>query len=292
MVRETDCDVLIIGAGHNGLTSAGYLARAGLLSPDVVRDLELPAFGLEIIDRPSGSFVALPDSQHLWMSRDGAVAKREVAKYSLKDAENLDAFDAELARAAELLRDLVQEPTPNLGGLSDLWQALKLGKRLHGLSVEGQETLAELMTMSVGDYLDRWFESDPVKGVYGFEGVIGNMVSPYHPGTAFVLMYHAFGEINGRTGAWGHAKGGMGSITQAMAKSAAHFGTEIEVSAPVKEVIMEGAAGQARAHGVVLEDGRTITAKAVMSNTNPKLLFERLMDPDVLPDRFRRRMSG
>ncbi len=328
MVRETDYDVLIIGAGHNGLTSAGYLARAGLrvkvverrgivggaavteefhpgfrnsvcsyvvslLSPDVIRDLELAQFGLEIIDRPSGSFVALPDSQHLWMSRDGAIAKREVAKYSVKDAENLDAFDAELTRAAEVLRDLVREPTPNLGGgLSDLWQALKLGKRLHGLSVEDQESLAELMTMSVGDYLDRWFESDPIKGVYGFEGVIGNMVSPYHPGTAFVLMYHAFGEINGRTGAWGHAKGGMGSITQAMAKSAEHYGAKIEVSAPVKEVIMEGAAGDARARGVVLEDGRTITAKAVMSNTNPKLLFERLMDPSVLPDRFRRRMSG
>jgi phytoene dehydrogenase-like protein len=144
------------------------------------------------------------------------------------------------------------------------------------------------MTMSVGDYLDRWFESDPLKGVFAFEGIVGHMVSPYQAGTAYVLLHHAFGEVNGRTSAWGHAKGGMGAITQAMARSAEAHGAEIEVSAPVKEVIVE----QGVARGVQLEDGRAIRARVVSANTNPKLLFLGLMDPGLLPADFRRRMEG
>jgi phytoene dehydrogenase-like protein len=216
------------------------------------------------------------------------VARAQIAGFSPNDAAAYDAFDREITEMAEVLREVVHQPAPNLGGgVRDLWSALKLGNRLRKLSRRQQTTLAELMTMSVGDYLDRWFESDPIKGDFGYEGIVGNMVSPYHPGTAYVLLHHAFGEINGRTAAWGHARGGMGAITQAMARSAQAHGADIEVSAPVREVIVEG--GQAR--GVVLQDGRSLRAAVVSANTNPKLLFLELMDANLLPEDFRRRMT-
>jgi phytoene dehydrogenase-like protein len=319
-----DYDVIVVGAGHNGLTCAGYLARAGykvkvverrhvvggaavteefhpgfrnsvcsyvvsLLDPKIIHDLELERFGLTLMDRPAGSLSLLPDDQHLHVSRDLAVARSEIAKFSTKDAEKYEAFDEELTNTAEVLRAVVQQAPPNLGGgLRDVWTALSLGNRLRKLSRRQQANLADLMTMSVGDYLDRWFESDPLKGDFGFEGIVGNMVSPYHAGTAYVLLHHAFGQINGRTAAWGHAKGGMGAITQAMARSAETQGADIEVSAPVREVIVEG--GKAR--GVVLEDGRSLRASVVSANTNPKLLFLNLMDPNLLPEDFRRRMTS
>ncbi len=321
---QSEYDVVIIGAGHNGLTCAGYLARAGLsvkvverrgvvggaavteefhpgfrnsvcsyvvslLSPQVIRELELEAHGLTILDRPAGSFCPQPGGGYLLVSRDQAMARREIAKFSPRDAEAYEAFDEEITALAEALRDIVREPAPNLGGgLADLWTALKTANRLRRLSARQQGALAELMTMSVGDYLDRWFESDPVKGVFGFEGVIGNMVSPYHPGSAYVLLHHAFGEVNGRTAAWGHAKGGMGAITQAMAASARAAGAEIEVGAPVAEVLVESG----RAVGVALEDGRLLRARQVVANVNPKLLFLRLLNPGLLPADFRRRMEG
>ena len=317
-------DVIVIGAGHNGLTCAGYLSRAGykvkvverrhvvggaavteefhpgfrnsvcsyvvsLLDPIIMRDLQLERYGLTIVDRPAGSLSVLPDGQYLQVSRDVAVARSEIAKFSDKDADAYNAFDREITGMAEVLREVMREAPPNMGGgLRDLWTALKLGNRLRKLSRQQQATFAELMTMSIGDYLDRWFESDPIKGEFGFEGIVGNMVSPYQAGTAYVLLHHAFGEMNGRTGAWGHARGGMGAITQAMARSAEAHGADIEVSAPVREVIVRG--GQAR--GVVLEDGRSLQATVVSGNVNPKLLFLKLMDPSLLPEDFRKRMTG
>jgi len=321
--RQDPFDVIVIGAGHNGLTCAGYLARAGyrvkvverrhvvggaavteefhpgfrnsvcsyvvsLLNPAIIRDLELGRFGLTIMDRPAGSFCLLPDGRHLHLSRDASVAREQIAGFSRDDAQAYDAFDREITGMAEVLREVVQQPAPNLGGgARDLWSALKLGNRLRKLTRRQQTTLIELMTMSVGDYLDRWFESDPIKGDFGYEGIVGNMVSPYHPGTAYVLLHHAFGEVNGRTAAWGHAKGGMGAITQAMAHSAQAHGADIEVSAPVRELLIE----EGRARGVVLEDGRSVRASVVSANTNPKLLFLELMDANLLPDDFRRRMT-
>ena len=317
-------DVIVIGAGHNGLTCAGYLSRAGykvkvverrhvvggaavteefhpgfrnsvcsyvvsLLDPMIIRDLQLQRHGLTILERPAGSLSVLPDGQYLQVSRDAAVARLEIAKFSGKDADAYAAFDREITGMAEVLREVMREAPPNMGGgLRDVWTALKLGNRLRKLSRQQQATFAELMTMSIGDYLDRWFESDPIKGDFGFEGIVGNMVSPYQAGTAYVLLHHAFGEINGRTGVWGHARGGMGAITQAMARSAEAHGADIEVSAPVRELIVRG--GQAR--GVVLEDGRSLEATVVSGNVNPKLLFLKMMDPNLLPEDFRRRMTG
>ncbi|NBB84110.1 MAG: FAD-dependent oxidoreductase, partial [Alphaproteobacteria bacterium] len=320
----TETDVVVIGAGHNGLTTAGYLARRGLsvtvveardvvggaalteefhpgfrnsvysyvvslLHPSVIAELDLARHGLEILDRPSGSFCPQPDGRYLLVSRDSALAKREIAKFSTADADRFDAFEAEVESVAPLVRKLAARPAPNLGGgLGDLWAAAGTANDLRRLGAAGQATLWRLMTSSIGDYLDGWFESDALKGNFGYEGIIGNMVSPYAQGSAYVLLHHVFGENAGKTGAWGHARGGMGAITQAMARSAAAAGARIETGAPVAEVETR----DGHASGVVLGDGRRIAARAVASSVNPKLLFGRLVDPALLPDDFRRRMAA
>lgn len=323
MGNREDYDVVIIGAGHNGLTCAGYLARGGLkvkvverrdvvggaaltqefhpgfrnsvfsylvslLSPKVIADLELPRFGLEIMDRTSGSFSVL-QGDHLWLPRDGAVARREIARFSKLDAAAFTEFEDRIATVAEALRAVAEDAPPDFGGgWPDLLRLLSLGNRVRKLSPQAQADLADLMTMSVGHYLERWFESDPIKGIFGFEGVIGNFAGPYQAGSAYVLLHHAFGEVNGRTGACGHAKGGMGAITQALAKSAAASGAEIVTEAPVREVIVE----KGRAVGVVLEDGRAVRARGVAANVNPALLFGQMVDAAVVPKEFKRRMDG
>ena len=171
-----------------------------------------------------------------------------------------------------------------------LREALRLafvGKRLRKLDIERQRALLDLFAKSAADYLDGWFESDPLKAVLGFDAVVGNYASPYTPGSAYVLLHHCFGEVNGKKGVWGHAIGGMGAITQAMAKAARAHGADIETKAGVREVIVE----KGRAAGVVLEDGRTIRARAVVSNVNPKLLYERLIPDTALPPKFLSRMK-
>ena len=321
---RSDVDVVIIGAGHNGLTCAGYLARAGLsvrvverrsvvggaavteefhpgfrnsvysyvvslLDPDVIADLELARHGLEVIDRPAGSFAPQPDGRHLLVSRDRATAQREIAKFSARDAERYAAFDDLVAEVAEVFRVLAREAPPNLGGgFFDLLTALKSANRVRKLPASRQKALAKLMTMSIGDYLDQWFESDALKGVFGFEGIIGNMVSPYHAGSAYVLVHHAFGQIEGRTAAWGHARGGMGAITQAMARSAASRGVTIDLDAPVARVIVE----DGRAGGVELADGTMIGARAIASNVNPRLLFLEMVERGALEPEFVRDMES
>ena len=319
-------DVLIVGGGHNGLVCASYLAAAGLkvtilerrhviggaavteefhpgfrnsvasytvslLNPKVIRDLDLHAHGLKIVERELSNFLPTDDGRYL--ATGGGRTKEEVAKFSRKDAEQLDAYGEHLDVIADLLRDLVLETPPNAveGGwraaLPELMHAASLGKRLTKLDMAMRRELLTLFVSSAGDYLDGWFESAPIKAVYGFDGIVGNFASPYAPGSAYVLLHHVFGEVNGKKGAWGHAIGGMGAITQAMAKCAASRGVDISINAGVRELIVENG----RTVGAVTESGETFRAAAVASNLNPKLLYSQLIDASYLPASFRERMS-
>lgn len=320
-------DAVIVGGGHNGLVCAAYLAKAGLrvvvlerrgvaggaavteefhpgfrnsvaaytvslLNPKVIRDLDLAAHGLKVVERKVSNFLPLPDGRYL--KTGTGRTKEEVAKFSAKDAARLDAYSAQLDLVADVLRELVLQTPPNLvegsplAAISELIRAGTLANRLRKLGLSGQRALLDLFTNSAGDYLDGWFESDPIKAVYGFDGIVGNYASPYTPGSAYVLLHHCFGEVNGRKGVWGHAIGGMGAITQAMAKSAAASGAEVLLYSPVSEILIENG----RAVGAVTEDGKAFRGRTVVSNLNPKLLYLKLMDPSVLPGDFLSHMKN
>src|SRR5271154_3867076 len=322
----TETDVLIIGAGHNGLTCAAYLAMAGLrvkvvdrrkvvggaavteefhpgfrnsvaaytvslLNPKVIRDLELPRHGLRVVERKLANFLPLDATNYLKVG--AGQTEREVAKFSQRDAARLGAYGARLDVIADVLRDLVLETPPNVtaGGwleaLPQLLRSARLGKRISGLDMPMRRELLSLFVQSAGDYLDSWFESAPIKAAYGFDGIVGNYASPYSAGSAYVLLHHVFGEVNGKKGAWGHAIGGMGAITQSMAKAAAERGVDIRTASPVREVLVEAG----RAVGVVTEKGEAIRARSVVSNLNPKLLYGSLIDAAVLPRDFRERIG-
>ena len=319
-------DAIIIGGGHNGLVCAFYLARAGLkvtllerravvggaavteefhpgfrnsvaaytvslLNPAIIHDMALGRHGLRIVERPLSNFLPLDDGRYLKVGAGNTAA--EVARFSRRDADRLAAYQRELEGAADLLRGLVLQTPPNrvtggwLAALPELFKAGKLGNQVRKLSVPAQRALLDLFTKSAGDILDGWFESDPIKAAYGFDSVVGNYASPYAPGSAYVLLHHVFGEVNGVRGAWGHAIGGMGAITQAMAKAAQALGVEIRTACPVAEVLLE----RGRACGVVTGAGERIAARVVVSNLNPRLLYTTLVDPAALPADFLRRMQ-
>ena len=319
-------DAVIIGGGHNGLVCAFYLARAGLkvtllerravvggaavteefhpgfrnsvaayavslLNPAIIHDMALGRHGLRIVERPLSNFLPLDDGRYLKVGAWNTAA--EVARFSRRDADRLAAYQRELEGAADLLRGLVLQTPPNrvtggwLAALPELLKAGKLGNQVRKLSVPAQRALLDLFTKSAGDILDGWFESDPIKAAYGFDSVVGNYASPYTPGSAYVLLHHVFGEVNGVRGAWGHAIGGMGAITQAMAKAAHALGVEIRTACPVAEVVLE----RGRACGVVTGAGERIAARVVVSNLNPRLLYTTLVDPSALPADFLRRMQ-
>jgi phytoene dehydrogenase-like protein len=206
--------------------------------------------------------------------------------------ERYAAFNAEIDAAADVLRGLVLRAPPNLvSGVSlrSLGELLKLGglaRSVRGLPDERLRSLFDLFTKSAGDYLDRWFDGDLLRALFGFDAVVGNLASPYTPGTAYVLLHHAFGEVNGKQRTWGHAIGGMGAITQAMAKAAVAHGADIQTGAAVREVIVEGG----RACGVVLSDGTVVRGRAVAANVNPKLLYMSMVPADALDASFLDRM--
>ncbi|MEO0436684.1 MAG: NAD(P)/FAD-dependent oxidoreductase [Pseudomonadota bacterium] len=316
-------DVIVIGAGHNGLVCAAYLAAAGrsvrvleardviggaalseefhpgfrnsvysysvsLLHPKVIEDLALESHGLEIMERPAGT-LSLLDGDHLRLTRDGAQARAEIARFSSKDAERIDAFEDEISAVAIALRGLALQAPPNFGGgWSDAVGLLKAGNQLRKLSSEHQIILGELMTRSLGDHLDSWFEGDALKGVLGLEGVIGNYADPYNPGTAYVLLHHAFGEVKGRAGAWGIARGGMGAISDSIANSARARGVEIVTESQVAQITEENG----KASGVLTEDGREFHATTIAANVHPQILLRKLLDTKHLDERDQRRIDN
>ncbi|MFZ9527984.1 MAG: phytoene desaturase family protein [Burkholderiales bacterium] len=318
------CDVLIVGGGHNGLTCACYLAAAGLkvrvierrpvvggaavteefhpgfrnstasytvslLNPQVIRDLRLAEHGLRILERPISNFLPLSDTDYLKVGGSLAATQAEVARFSPADAARLPAYYAMLERVAGVLRELSLETPPNVGGgIGDFLSAIRTARRFKKLDMAARRDVLDLFTKSAGDLLDFWFESAPIKAALGFDAIVGNFASPYAPGTAYVLLHHVFGEVNGKRGVWGHAVGGMGAITQAMAAEARARGVHIDTGAEVVNVCVDSRGAQ----GVQLKDGRVIEARCVAANVNPKLLYLQLIDAPALDADFRRRIQA
>jgi phytoene dehydrogenase-like protein len=317
-------DVAVIGAGHNGLTTAAYLARkglsvalfeaksvwggaaitqefhpgfrnsvcsylSGLLSPQVVSELGLEAAGLRIVQRPANDFLPLPDGRHLINTGDTEAYLRQVESLHPGDAKGWLAFEHDLGEVVGAVRALMDRTPPNLGGgMHSLVSAAGAALQARHLSVHGKTVLARLLTMSAADFLGHYFRGDAVKGAYGWLAAVGNFQSVYAPGSAYVLLHHSFGESNSQQGTWGHAIGGMGAISDALATVAQAAGARIELNAPVARVNTRGGV----ACGLVLRDGREIEATRVVANVNPKLLYERLIDPALLPEDVRSGMAG
>jgi phytoene dehydrogenase-like protein len=310
-------DAVVVGAGHNGLTCACYLAKAGLkvkvlerrsvvggaavteefhpgfrnsvaaytvslLQAKVIGDLRLADHGLRIVERPLSNFLPLSDN-YLKVGGGLEATQREFARFSARDAKRLEAYSAKLEGVADVLRAMALETPPNIGGgVRDLLRAFSNARRLKRLDMPARRDLLGLFTRSAADWLEDWFESAPVKAVFGFDAVVGAYASPYHPGTAYVLLHHCFGEVNGRRGIWGHAIGGMGAITQALAAEARRLGVDIECNAPVEKILDRK---------VVKADGGEIEARAVVANVNPKLLFLKLVEASRLERDFRERIE-
>ena len=310
-------DVIVVGAGHNGLVCACYLAKAGLkvmvlerrgvvggaavteefhpgfrnsvaaytvslLQAKVIRELRLAEHGLRIVERPLSNFLPL-ENGYLKVGGGLEATQKEVTKFSARDAGRLADYYQTIEKVADVLRAAVLETPPNVGGgVSDLLGFLKTGMKLKRLDMEGRRDLLEIFTRSAAELLERWFESDGIKAVFGFDAVVGNFASPFHPGTAYVLLHHCFGEVNGKRGAWGHAIGGMGAISEALAAEARRLGVEITCDSPVARV---------RKNAVILEDGKEFAARAVVANVNPKLLYLKLMEKSDLPAEFIARMQ-
>jgi phytoene dehydrogenase-like protein len=312
-------DVIIIGAGHNGLTCAYYLAAKGLkvavleaaetvggaavtdeflpgfrnsaasytvslLNPKVIRDLELERHGLKVVLRKTDNF--LPGDEEYLLSGRNGLTRKEIARHSKRDAEGYDRYVSDLDAVVGLLKKWLLRAPPNVGAkLSGLPKVLTLGKDMAGLSLAETRIVHDFALRSATEVLDRYFETDIVKALFGFDGVVGNFASPNASGSAYVLLHHLFGEAAGVPGAWGHAIGGMGSITQAMARAAREKGVDILLGTPVEEIIVD----KGKAAGVVA-GGKAWRAKTVVAGVNPKLLFDRLIPQGAVDDDVANRM--
>ena len=310
-------DAVIVGAGHNGLVCACYLAMAGLkvkvlerrgvvggaavteefhpgfrnstaaytvslLQSKVLRELRLAELGLQIVERPLANFLPL-DHGYLKVGGGLEATQAEFARHSQRDAKVLPSYWSKLERVADVLRALALKTPPNVGGgPRDFLRLSGAAMKLRRLDLPGRRDLLGLFTRSAAEWLEDWFEATPVKAAFGFDAVVGSYASPYHPGSAYVLLHHCFGEVNGKRGVWGHAMGGMGAISEALAARARGLGVDIECHAPVKSIAPES---------VVTQGGAEYAARAIVANVNPKLLFQHLVDPALLERDFRERIE-
>lgn len=324
MTTNSPDDILVIGGGHNGLVCAAYLAAAGLrvrvlerrdivggaavteefhpgfrnsvasytvslLNPQVTAELRLTEHGLRVVERPYANFLPLPDGRAFRLGGPDGLA--ELRTWSLRDAERLPDYYAMLERVVAVLRVLMNQIPPNVSDgfvLADWLASLAAARHLRTLDMAGRRDLLDLFTKSAGELLDRWFESESLKAALGWDSVVGNFASPYTPGSAYVLLHHVFGEVNGKSGVWGHAIGGMGAITQAMRCECQARGVVIQTGADVTQVLVE----RGRAVGVALADGRQLRANTIVSNLNPKLLYTRLLSSPDLDTDTAQRIAG
>ena len=309
-------DAIIIGGGHNGLINAAYLARAGkkvivlerrpivggaavteeifpgfrftefsyvvsLLRPEIIRELELPKHGLKILPLPS-TFTPMENGDYIAAWDDHDKTRREIFRHSPKDADAYDDYARLMMRMAMAVKPLLNLVPPDIASLSprDLFGLLKVGQFAASLSESDLYNVAKLVTQSSGDMLDEWFETDALKGTKSASGIIGTYLGPRSPGTAYVLLHHYMGEIDGAFRAWGFAKNGSGGVTASIASSARALGVEIRTDAPVKQVIVKNG----RVAGVALENGDEFFAKVVVSAADPRRTFLQFVEPKYFPD--------
>ncbi|MBX9883132.1 MAG: NAD(P)/FAD-dependent oxidoreductase [Sphingomonas sp.] len=312
-------DAIVIGGGHNGLVCAWYLARAGkralvlerrgvvggaavteefapgfrnstasytlgLLDPAIQRDMALGRHGLRVASRPYANFLPTEDGRYLLMG--GGQSAAAVARFSPADAAALPDYERRLGAVAEVLR-LLADRAPPAADPAGLWRAIDQGRRLLGLGAEAKRDAIDLFTRSAREVLAGFFESAPVQAVFGFDAVVGHYAGPSTPGSAYVLLHHVFGEVNGVKGAWGHAIGGMGAVTQAMARACEAAGVTIRCDTPVARVLAE----HGRVEGVELVNGERIAARAVAANVHPRTLLLDMLDPGLLEPGLRARIG-
>jgi len=316
--RKQTYDVVVIGGGHNGLVNAAYLARAGkkvlvlerrhvlggaacteevfpgfhfsvcsyvvsLLRPEIIRDLDLPRHGLEILPL-DGTFTPMPNGNYLWRVNDHGKTHREIARHSKIDAEAYDEFGKAMQAMCRFVKPILSmvPPDPNTLSPRELMKLLFIGRRFQGLSSEDKYNQVQLMTMSAIDFLDQWFETDVLKATMSASGIIGTFLGVRSPGSAYVLLHHYMGEIDGAFRSWGFARGGTGAISNAIADAAREAGAEIRTQAPIAKILVKN--GKVR--GVVLADGDEIQADVISSSVDPRQTFVNLMEPGQLPGEF------
>ncbi|HYX27056.1 MAG TPA: NAD(P)/FAD-dependent oxidoreductase [Pyrinomonadaceae bacterium] len=311
-------DVIVIGGGHNGLVNAAYLARAGkrvlvlerrhvlggaavteevfpgfkfsvcsyvvsLLRPEIIRELDLPRHGLEILPL-DGTFTPMPNGDYLWRVNDHAKTRREIARHSRLDAEAYDEYGKAMVEMAHFVKPIMNMTPPDPASLNPkgLLELLMMGRRFQKLSAEDKYNQVQLMTMSAIDFLDQWFETDVLKATMSASGIIGTFLGVRSPGTAYVLLHHYMGEIDGAFRSWGLARGGTGAISNSIGNAAREAGAEIRTESPIAKIILKS--GEAK--GVVLENGDEVFANVISSSVDPRLTFMKMVGEEHLPDDF------